>query len=278
LVTITETIHTGNIREKLIVNEYINSNCKPLLRGRDLDRYQINPDESLFVNFDINLVNKHNGEYANLTSPKLYENEKIFIRDISLRLQAYYDLEKYYSVNTLYSILLIEKNIDYKTLLALLNSELISFWFKSKFNDAHVSGGYLRFKKKYVSQIPINIPLVQQPFIEKADKMLSLNKELQETSQKFQRALEREFNLDGLPKKLQDWYLLSYGEFIKELEKKKVKLSLSQKGEWEDYFLQESKKALALKTNIDTTDKEIDQMVYELYGLTNEEIEIVEKG
>ncbi len=27
---------------------------------------------------------------------------------------------------------------------------------------------------------------------------------------------------------------------------------------------------------IDTTDKEIDQMVYQLYGLTDEEIEIVE--
>ncbi|MFZ2283628.1 MAG: hypothetical protein WAV86_07115 [Lutibacter sp.] len=79
-----------------------------------------------------------------------------------------------------------------------------------------------------------------------------------------------------MPKKLQDWYLLSYGEFIKELEKKKVKLSLSQKAEWEDYFLQESKKALALKTDIDTADKEIDAMVYKLYGLTEEEIGIVE--
>ena len=108
--------------------------------------------------------------------------------------------------------------------------------------------------------------------------MLSLNKELQEQSQKFQRTLEREFALDSLPKKLQDWYLLSYGDFIKELDKKKVKLSLSQKAEWEDYFLQESKKALELKNSIDNTDKEIDQMVYELYGLTDEEIKIVENS
>ena len=107
--------------------------------------------------------------------------------------------------------------------------------------------------------------------------MLSTTQNLQQTFQKFQRALEREFAFDSLPKKLQDWYLLTYGEFIKELGKKKVKLSLSQKGEWEDYFLQESKKALALKYTIDTADKEIDQMVYALYGLT-EEIEIVENS
>ena len=35
-------------------------------------------------------------------------------------------------------------------------------------------------------------------------------------------------------------------------------------------------KALALQTIIDTTDIEIDAMVYALYGLTDEEIKIVE--
>ncbi|HEX5742305.1 MAG TPA: hypothetical protein VFY09_00220, partial [Flavobacteriaceae bacterium] len=85
-------------------------------------------------------------------------------------------------------------------------------------------------------------------------------------------------DINPLSKKLQDWYLLSYGEFIKELEKKKVKLSLSQKAEWETYFLQEAKKAQDLKTTIDTTDKQIDQMVYELYGLTEEEISIIENS
>jgi hypothetical protein len=40
--------------------------------------------------------------------------------------------------------------------------------------------------------------------------------------------------------------------------------------------LQESKKALELKAKIETTDKEIDRMVYALYGLTEEEIRIVE--
>jgi hypothetical protein len=36
------------------------------------------------------------------------------------------------------------------------------------------------------------------------------------------------------------------------------------------------KEALAIKAVIDSTDKEIDQKVYELYGLTGEEIKIVE--
>ena len=43
-----------------------------------------------------------------------------------------------------------------------------------------------------------------------------------------------------------------------------------------ELFEDNKKKALALKTEIDKTDKEIDQMVYAMYGLTEEEIKIVE--
>ena len=110
------------------------------------------------------------------------------------------------------------------------------------------------------------------------NKIIELNKELQQISQKFQRTLQRKFELEKLPKKLQEWYLLTYNEFIKELSKKKIKLSLTQEAEWEDYFLKEQQKALELKAKIDQTDKEIDQMVYELYELTKEEIEIVENS
>ena len=44
------------------------------------------------------------------------------------------------------------------------------------------------------------------------------------------------------------------------------------------YFNEQKQKALELKAEIDRIDKEIDQMVYELYGLTKEEIEIIEQS
>jgi hypothetical protein len=108
--------------------------------------------------------------------------------------------------------------------------------------------------------------------------MNNFNKELQEKSQKFQRTLQRKFELETLPKKLENWYELSFAEFVKELAKKKVKLSLSEEAEWEDYFLQEQQKAVAIKNEIVATDKAIDKMVYELYGLSEEEISIVENS
>ena len=46
--------------------------------------------------------------------------------------------------------------------------------------------------------------------------------------------------------------------------------------ELEDYFIKEQQKAIEIKAETTKTDKEIDAMVYELYGLTDEEIAIIE--
>ena len=51
---------------------------------------------------------------------------------------------------------------------------------------------------------------------------------------------------------------------------KKKKLSLPEQAEWMQYFEAEKAKANAIQQIIHTTDKEIDVMVYELYGLTEE--------
>lgn len=79
-------------------------------------------------------------------------------------------------------------------------------------------------------------------------------------------------------KKLQNWQSLSFHQFIKELDKQKINLSLPEQAEWMEYFESEKAKANAIQQVIDKTDKEIDEMVYELYGLTEEEIKIVEES
>ncbi len=103
-----------------------------------------------------------------------------------------------------------------------------------------------------------------------------MNKELQEILGKFQRTILRKFEIEELPVKLQNWYLMTYKEFIKELEKKKIKLSLSQEEEWESHFSEKSGQAQTIKSKIDSINKEIDSMVFALYGLTSEDVSIIE--
>ena len=48
--------------------------------------------------------------------------------------------------------------------------------------------------------------------------------------------------------------------------------------EWMDVFETKKAEAQNLKAEIDKTDAEIDAMVYELYGLSEEEIQIIENN
>jgi hypothetical protein len=113
-------------------------------------------------------------------------------------------------------------------------------------------------------------------FIDRANKLINCNEILSKHATQFLSLLQSKFELPKLSNKLQEWYELDFKSFLKELEKAKVKMSLAQEAEWLSYFTEQKQKALTLKTEIDKTDKEIDKMVYELYGLTEEEIKIVE--
>ena len=248
-------------------------NTHKYLEGKDVGRYHTNWGE-LYLKYG-----KH------LAAPRtfnLFDRKKIIIREITGNfpkcLIATYSEEIY--LFNMSNIAIVEKSnsdISLKYILGLLNSSLLSYYFL-KNTAKSVRKLFPKIILNDLRKFPIKKISIaeQQPFIEKADLMLSMNKELQEQSQKFQRTIQRKFELEELPKKLQDWYKLTYTEFIKELGKKKVNLSLSQEAEWEDHFLEESKKALELKATIDATDKAIDTMVYELYGLNEEEIAIVE--
>lgn len=224
-------------------------------------------------------IDKHWYLYIYPKSLTKFQNAKIMTQEISLGCNMTYDEKgEFYHPSTIYSFIKNEKfAVDEKFYLGILNSKVM--WFFLKNTGTELGGGYFRFKTNYLKPFPLpEISSNCEMIVDNVNLMLSLNKELHIQSQKFQRTIQRKFELDDLPKKLQDWYLLSYSEFIKELTKKKVKLSLSEEAEWEDYFNSESKKALELKANIDTTDKAIDMMVYELYGLSREEIKIVENS
>lgn len=90
--------------------------------------------------------------------------------------------------------------------------------------------------------------------------------------------VESKFYIDKPSTKLQNWPDLDFKGFLGELKKAKVKLSLAEEAEWIAYFNEQKAKAQALQADINRIDKEIDALVYELYGLTEEEIRIVEGG
>lgn len=107
--------------------------------------------------------------------------------------------------------------------------------------------------------------------------MLSKNKALNQLSKQFKQLLQATFSPININNKLQSWYSLTGNEFLKELSKQNIKHPLAQQQEWLQYFEAQKTKAADTVHIINETDKEIDAMVYALYGLTEEEIKMVEE-
>ncbi|MFA7193272.1 MAG: hypothetical protein WC131_04080, partial [Bacilli bacterium] len=93
---------------------------------------------------------------------------------------------------------------------------------------------------------------------------------------KFLGLLQDNLALSTISRKLAAFYESDLKSFLSELKKQKTLLSLSDQSEWKDFFEHSKSEINQLQSEIEKTDREIDQMVYELYGLTKEEIKIVE--
>ena len=168
-----------------------------------------------------------------------------------------------------------KSNLELKYLQTILSSQLMNLYYKLHYTDKNVKPIYL--KKLPIKEISLK---EQEPFIQKADLMLELNKKLQELKQNF----INELNLEKVPTKLQKFEELDFDDFVKEYAKaKKLKFAdkleeRNFKNEWQRLFENDKKEVLEIQNQINITDKEIDQMVYKLYDLTPDEIKIVENN
>jgi hypothetical protein len=92
---------------------------------------------------------------------KEFEEPKIVFPDIAMRCEFAYDAGKHFLLNTSYIM-----PTDEEWLLGILNSEVV-FWFYTHICNS-IQGGFVRFIRQYVEQIPIpNASLLQQVIIGK---------------------------------------------------------------------------------------------------------------
>lgn len=215
-----------------------------------------------------------------------FEKDKIIYPEIAKESRFTLDETKTYLNKTIFLI----PSSD-KFLLALLNSKVIWFYLMNvctSLGDPK-EGGRLNLQKVYLEKTPIVDKSNKEEINNFVTNQLSKLKELQSLNKNFLELISNKYSISSFSIKLKKWSDFAFGDFLKELEKARKKsakeneseygkLSLSEESEWMQYFNEQKQKAEELKLEIDKTDNEIDQMVYELYGLTLEEIEIVENA
>ena len=219
----------------------------------------------------------------NLASPRnshLFNSPRILVRQIPSKppycINACYLEDHVLNDRNSMNIVDIQKNPYF--VLGLLNSRLVSYWFVNSF-DKFQRKTFPQFKINELKKFPIHVNGMEE-IATKAKSVCEENSQFIKLIETFEKLLKTEFRQQNITTKLKNWFELEVSEFIAEIEKsiKPIKLSLSQKAEWMEHFEKEKAKALELKNKIDQTDREIDQMVYELYQLTPEDIALVENG
>ena len=210
----------------------------------------------------------------------LYSSPKIIISKIGLTCEAFYDSNGEYASIDTNCIHSFKEGYIPEYVLCWLNSKLYNYMFECFFDGLRMSGGYLLYsspnlRNTYIKPIPF---AAQHPFIALADTMLSLNSQLQDKRNRFLHRLSD--NLEGvkITSALQTFDTMNFKGFVAELKKQKIKLSLSQQDEWEEYFNQHVAECRELSAQIKATDEEIDNRVFDLYGLTEEERRIIVEG
>ena len=108
------------------------------------------------------------------------------------------------------------------------------------------------------------------------DEEITLHKELQKQRNRFLHRITENIPNIKINSVIENFHLLDFEKFIIEINKQKIKLSLLQQDEWEEYFNHYKEECSKLANAITAADSKIDELVYQLYNLTEEEIKVVE--
>jgi type I restriction-modification system DNA methylase subunit len=249
----------------------------PELKGLHTSRYLYSWDNKHYISYGDWLAAPRNIKY--------FKGDRIVFREILGKTLVSTLIRENFKIDRSLYIAKLEENkkesFDTQYVLGILNSKLMAFYFRytnNEFDNLFPKIRVAEFKKLPIKNTPYDL---QSSMSYCVGLMLANSKSLQEISIRFQKYIVSQFSIEKLPKKLQKWHDLEFGDFIKKLNKAikivgREKLTKIGEMEWMEVFETKKVEAQTLKSQIDKTDAEIDAMVYELYGLSEAEIKIVE--
>lgn len=183
-----------------------------------------------------------------------------------------------YAVNTSYIL-----SADLATLffiLGFLNSRVFEFYARRTF--AKKANGYFEIQPDKLSDflIPILPDKDKKKVIKTSKKITQCASQraelIRNTLHRIQTDLS--FGSDGLSEKLTSWWLLSFQEFRSEIQNVfKQNIPIRERPEWEAYLAEQQTAHHNLTQQIIALEIELNQFIYKLYGLTQEEIKLIEE-
>ena len=295
----------GATKDRLVAEDPKSAEIiKPLLRGRDIQAWMPVWDELYLINThngikeevapvnidDYPVIKQHLEPFYTKLSKRLdkgvtpynlrncdymreFSKPKIMYPNMTSIFPFIYDEKGFYGNDKTFMITANDDTVNLKFITAILNSKLCKLWIW--YNCPELQGGTREIRKVYFENFHIPDNADMQPLADLTDKQMQNVSQLQEKRSRFLHRLSDNFEGVKITTALQQFDTMDFKGLMAELKKQKIKLSLSQQDEWEDYFNERVSECRELSTTIKATDSEIDNRVFDLYGLTEEERKIV---
>lgn len=293
----------GATKDKLIAEDPKSAELiHPLLRGRDIQAWYTSNDNQYLINphnglpkekiapisiEDYPAIKQHLEPFFTKLSKRLdkgvspynlrncdyikeFAKPKIMYPNMTSIFPFTYDENGFYGNDKTFMITANDATVNLKFITAIFNSKLCKLWIW--YNCPELQGGTREIRKVYFENFHIPVNIDMQPLADLTDKQMNHVGQLQDKRNRFLRRLTE--NIEGvkITTALQTFDQMDFAAFVAELKKQKIKLTLPQQDEWEDYFRQYADACHQLTDQIDATDREIDLRVYHLYGLTYDEV------
>jgi hypothetical protein len=214
-------------------------------------------------------------QQAQLAYQRKFEAQKIVYVDIANSTPFAFDPGGTYIDCTLFMI-----SGGDASLLAFLNSKVA--WFQWIGETPIASGGYIRLKQQYIAPtaLPDATTVDRNRLSALANSCVAAAKRRFEVQTAVRRRL-----LDLVPagcppkltRKLEDWWELDFNAFAAEVKRAfRADIPVKERGQWESYLAENAAEVRTLSASIEAGEREIDEIVYRLFDLTQEEIKLLE--
>lgn len=262
--------------KKIFTKEDINENPNlrdilvPCLEGKDIHRYYIDEVDKLVNANDMDLKTRDWHNAPKIITQRIVGQNKV-------KIVTTVDLENKVIFPNANLINLKRDTDDIIMYLPIINSKLINYFYNNFYGESNTN-----ITKEGFENIPVpNLNLNESDkklFIEYGKCVLELNKINRGLITKFLKTIERAYELkDFKYSTMSKFYELEYSDFLKKLLKKN-KLTLIQQDELEDYFDKYKNNINQNINEINNIELKIDNLVYKIYRLNENDIKQIEKS
>lgn len=282
-------LNPGNIKHLLVSDSKLHDKHRPIIWGRELFRYHTSwggqyvlydPEIGKALTQDqtrskSGMNSQSRIDYA-LRDESLFETEKIILRKTADRFVAAMDIANLYFDTLVHGIYSTTPEFSLDYLLPVLNSRFATWLYRSLHDIKDKAFAKISLENLGAFPIPEGTKETRARLGVLGAAATIANGQYINAVNALLALLQSKYHLPKITQNLENWPGLEFKGFLAELKKAKVQLSLAEEAEWLTYFTAEKAKAQALQAQIANTDKEIDALVYQLYGLTDEEIGVIE--